>query len=102
MINGLAKVSLLVGVPVAALAAYGVLSYYQGLGACVRESGSKQEACLRDYTKSMPEPNLEVAMATCRKAELFLSLYKADESTRRRFPNSRDEVEARYAEVCQR
>jgi len=98
MINSLAKLSLLAGVPAAALAAYGILSYYQNLGACVEATGAAQDACLLDLAATMPEPSLEMIMSTCRKADLFLSLYKADIRTRERY--SKDEVMAQHAKAC--
>ncbi|HBW09164.1 MAG: hypothetical protein JL55_17735 [Pseudomonas sp. BICA1-14] len=101
MIKSLANLSLFLGVPVAALTAYGMLSYYQDLGNCVGSKGAAQDACLREFAKNMPEPTLEMAMATCFSAERFLMLYRADQSTRRRYPYSEDEVMAQYAKVCE-
>lgn len=100
MLKHLAIASLALGTPLAAWSAYEMLSYYGAIGGCARLSGAAQDACLLEYAKNMPEPALEVAMATCRKADLFLALYKADESTRRKFHSSREEVEARHAAAC--
>ena len=100
MLNTLGKLSLLIGIPLAALGAFAIYSHYKPLGECGALRGSERNACLNELVRNTPAPTLEQVMFTCRQAEQFMLVYAVDERTRKRYTETRAEIEARHKSVC--
>lgn len=98
MISTLHKFYLAIAAPLAIIAALSVYNYFKDRNECAPLRGAEQLACLERMAAKAGQPTIEQQMFTCSKAELFLTLYKADERTRKRYPEN--EVIAQYNRVC--